>query len=549
MSGTDNNLPEGLGDHLTSLQQPADAQHQEELTPVAPASAPTEDLPATGLGAVDVELDDEPQAPTAVEAPAAPAPAAAPAEPVAQQARVIQEAETFLPLGPDVDDLDYLILPAGTNDEINKAIEEAPNVRMDDTEATADWAQTLTDGVAHTLKGGALGGTVRRPSAEFSQYPKTEGGQQLGAGAPTFKDKPGTLLTGERAQLRVKALLGMGSVVQVPLWHSGIWVTFKAPDDSSKLELQRRLMQEKVDLGRLVHAMIYSNHSVYIAQWLLDFAFAHIYSSSFKEDAEKKQYLRDQIVSMDIPLVIWGLLCVMYPRGYPYAKACVADPSKCNYVIREQLDISKLLWTDTRSLTEWQLAHMSDRKAVHNADVLSRYRKDFVAGRNRTVSIDPRVKITLRVPTVNDYTTAGSRWVQGIVTLVDRAFGLEPNDDQRNVFINEQSKANNMRQFIHWIDSVEIAGMSHPIEDRETLEMTINTLSQRDDIAEEYYTAIGKFIDDSTISVVAIPSHSCPQCGDEVKSELPRYPHLLPLDVMSTFFTLLGQAMARVRNR
>lgn len=567
MSQGNDNMPDGLGAHLESLgndleqlsqlQPSADNPFNDTPAPIATAeeatagTPPVSDMPVAGLEEGEV-FDDSPEALAPPPAPQEPAPKAAAPEVVKRDdpaLNVIQEAEAFIPLDANTPIENWLVLPAGTNQQINDAIEQAPNIRLDDSEETKEWAQTLSMGTRHVLIGSALEQTVNREGTMYGQSVKDEGGRPMGAAAPKFSDPAGTKLTGERAQLRVKALLGMGSIVQIPLWHSGIWVTFKAPTDAAQLELQRRLMREKVDLGRLVHAMIYSNQSVFIAQWLIDFAFQHIYTSTFREDPEKKLFLREQIVSMDIPLLVWGLLCVMYPRGYPYAKACIKDPEKCNHVVRERLDISKLLWTDSRSLTPWQIAHMGNRKTVVTAEMLERYRSEFLQGRPRVHKLNDQISLRLRVPYVSEYINAGHRWINGIVTMVDRAFGIEPNDDERNQFINEQSKANNMRQFIHWVEAIEIAGMPHAIEDPETLELTIDTLSADDEIADLYFDAIGKYIDDSTISVVAIPTHSCPNCGEQVKSDLPRFPNLLPLDVMSTFFTLLGQSMERIRNR
>jgi hypothetical protein len=49
--------------------------------------------------------------------------------------------------------------------------------------------------------------------------------------------------------------------------------------------------------------------------------------------------------------------------------------------------------------------------------------------------------------------------------------------------------------------------------------------------------------------VIAIPAHECPKCGTPRESGMPRYPQLLPIDVMSTFFTLLGQKATLIRRR
>lgn len=458
----------------------------------------------------------------------------------------VQDFETYEPLKGSWDEnAEHLVLPAGSNEEINKALAHAPNVRLDDSEQSAGWADTVSAGARHSVFGGSFMETVKRPEGIFRQGVKSERGL-LGPGAPRFNDKPDQLLTGERAILRMRSVLGMGSIVQIPFWHSGFWVTFKCPSDGQLLELQRRLLQEKINLGRAIQGLVFSNRAVYTSGWLIDFALANIYDTTL--ELTEGDDIRKLIKVQDIPLLVYGLACAIYPDGFPYAKSCVREPEKCNYVFREKLNLGKLLWVDNRELSKWQIAHMANRGGKVAVSTLERYQEEFSVGKPRDVELTDKVKMTLKSPTVADYLTVGYRWVNNIVSMVDQSFGLAPDNDDRNKYIEEQSKATNMRQFSHWIKSIDV-GLSHPIEDESTLEQAIDTLSGIDSVAEAYFTEIGKFIDDSTIAVIAVPTMACPKCETPIESNLPRFPHLLPLDVMSTFFTLLGQRAWKIRNR
>lgn len=470
----------------------------------------------------------------------------APKPPRADSTNVRQDYPTSLPF-PDGFNRrsETLMLPAGTNEEINEAVELAPNVRLDDTAGSRAWAQVLNEGTNMTMIGSALHASVKRADSMWAQHVDSELGVLM-AKAPQFKDKPGVLLTGERAVLRLRHLTGQGSVYQTPLWHSGFWVTFKAPSDASMLELQRRILQEKIDLGRHVHGLAFSNHSVYIAGWLTEFALSHVYDTNVKDLPNES--LRDVISTLDLPALLWGMACVIWPNGFQYAQACANDPAKCNYVIKELLDVTKLQWTDNRQLNTWQASHMSMRNKKVTLDAVEKYKNEFVVGKPRVVKLSPEVSAQLSVPSIQEYLTAGNKWVGSIVQMIDKAFSLTPEDGQRNAFIAEQGQASTMRQFGHWVDELDM-GNDQKITDEETLEMSLDALSGRDDIVETYLTEIGKFMDDATVSVIAINTHECPSCGTKRASGMPRYPHLLPLDVMSTFFTLLGQKATLIRNR
>jgi hypothetical protein len=531
---------------MTDEKNPIDSEANDlSPEPVAPAATPSGIVDDEDAGQLYLdEPDDEPQG-VPVPAPKAADEEEAPKPPRPDALNVKQQHEVYRAILP-TDDVDELImLPAGTNDEINVALAATPNVRLDDTEQTREWAFVLNEGTKITQIGSAFEASVRREDSMWVQEIPSELGVLAGA-APQFKDKPGVLLTGERAVLRLRHLTGQGSVYQVPLWHSGFWVTFKAPSDGAILELQRRIMQEKIDLGRHVHGLAFSNHSVYTAGWMTDFALNHIYDTNIKDIAPEQ--LRELIVSLDLPSVFWGIACVQWPNGFKYAQACANDPSKCQEVVRELIDVTKLQWCDQRVLTPWQVSHMASRNKKVTLDQIEKYRSEFVVGKPRVVELAPGVKATLKVPTVADYLTSGNKWVGAIVQMIDKAFSLSPEDGQRNQFITEQGQASTMRQFGHWLQELELPG-DQKITDQETLEMSLDSLSGKEKIVDNFLNAVGKFMDEATSCVIAIPTHDCPKCGHKRGSNLPRYPHLLPLDVMATFFILLGQKATSIRNR
>ena len=453
----------------------------------------------------------------------------------------VQETEIFTPLDKPLTPDDIILsIPGDTEARIEEALDAMPNIKIDGTADGSEWARMIGAARYSVPAKGWFTETVGRESATFRQSVTSERGR-LTAGVPKFDDGTDTKLTGEKAVLRVRSLLGMGSVVQIPLWHSGFWITFKAPSEASMLELNRRLIDEKILLGRLTYGLAFANNSVFFAGWLMDFAINHIYATTLKSDVQDN--LRSRISTLDIPIIAWGLACVIWPRGFPYARAVLDQNAGQNKIIREKLNLGKCHWTDTASLTPWQIAHMASRHgSTMTADSIDKYRNEFTRGKGRTIELAPNLEVTLRVPSMNQYLTSGQKWVNNIVAMVDRAFGLPPSNDVRDNYIMEQGKATNMRQFSHWVESLNVGG--NLIEDEETLDLTFDALSSDEGIREKYFAGVKKYIEDATMSIIAIPATE-----ETDVSDLPRFPHLLPIDAMSVLFILLVMKVQKIQER
>lgn len=492
---------------------------------------------------IDLPEPDISQQPEVVEAPVADAPAEqdAPA-PVAHRRpdsnTVRQDAPVFEPVANwDANGI-TLAFPSDTFARTQEAIDRLPNVNIGDTKEGREWAEVLKASRYTVQYKDQFIASTEREGAQFRQAVPSERGP-LTAAAPNFKDSENTKLTGERAVLRVRALLNMGSIVQIPLWHSGFWLSLKAPSEGDMLELNRRLMDEKVSLGRTTYGLAYANTSVFFVAAIMDFAMTHYYDSSLKDNSQAN--VRSKISSLDIPLIAWGLACVIWPRGFQYARAVI--DGEVNRTIKERLNVGKLLWTDVSSLTPWQVSHMAQRSGnTMTNEAVQRYRDEFTRGKGRTIELRDNLKVTVAVPSMDDYLASGQKWVNNIVRMVDAALAVPPDSNERDTIIYDHGKATNMRQYRHWVESIEVG--TNVIEDEETLDQTIDVLSADDDIRAKYFQGIRDYMEDSTIALIAVPAAT-----EQEESGMPRFPHLLPLDAVSTFFTLLVQKIAQIQNR
>lgn len=460
---------------------------------------------------------------------------------------------------------DFIAIPPAGFDEIEANLNNQPNVDTTISKGQRRWIETLRDSISFIPPENMYVERLASPASNFKQQIVHNGVIMRGV-APTFKREAGLReVEGESALLQIVSHLGIGGLFRAPLWNSGIWVTFKPCTESELLELNRVIASDKITMGRLSYGLALSNTIVYTIDRVFDFALRHIYNTSARPDELPLSQLREWIAPQDIYTFIWGFLCANYPSGFHYATACVADPSKCTHIVEETLNVTKLLWVDESELTEWQKTHMSGMSANSKSlDSIRRYREELKASQNRRVVIAPNTKhemaVTLRTPTINEYIDQGHRWIGSVVESINQALGMNASADERNMEINRRTKATALRRYTHWIDSIEYgqfstAGADEPavsiIRDRETIENTLSTLSATDSIREAIMEETAKYINESTLAIVGVPSYDCPACGKPhaPNSNYPRHVSIIPIDVLQVFFALLARRLGRVEDR
>lgn len=430
-------------------------------------------------------------------------------------------------------------LPGETVERLREAMENMPNVKADDTDKKREWSGINRAGFEVLPADEAFQNTVTRPGSQFQQTVPSDAGP-MAAAKPQFRDNESVTMTGERAVLRFAAYIGQGGLLQIPLWHSGFWVTLKTPTERRVLDLERRIMNEKVLLGRMTNGAVLGNTSVFIASHLMHFVMEHLYDTSLKE----REKIGQLIQVHDIQHLAWGMACAIWPDGFQYARAVLGKTDDENTIIRAMLNLGKLQFTDIREMTPWQRAHMTNRQgsSMTTASV-ERYQNEFSIGSLREVDLGGGVKVTLKVPTLDEYLDSGQKWVNDIVVTVDRLFGMDDDLEARNEYIMNQGRATNMRQFSHWVKSIKY-GESQQIGDIETLEASLDMLSADEKRFGIYKKAITKYMGDSTMSVIAVPTVTA-----EEENKYPKFPHLIPIDALTTFFTLLIQKVRKIRAR
>lgn len=449
-----------------------------------------------------------------------------------------------------------LALISSSATDFQRDLASLPNIQHGE-ENSVRWIEAVVKATEHILDGDIFKTILANPDSTWTNRP-TYDGKPLTVGKLKPKDSSG-IVSGEAAVMKVKARLGLGSIVPIPLWHTGGWITLKAPSNAAIYELNRRIAQEKITLGRQTNGMIFSNTGVYIQSYLINFILAHVYDTTFGTKDTKE--LKDIILTTDMPSLVWGILCAMYPDGYQLAEPCVAQITKCNHVAEGKVNIARLRVVDTARLSESQMKHMARRNGTHSKEELKKYQEEFkFTKRNADIEGGDGMSIDMTIPTIASFEEVGFNWVDSLVNMVDSAFRVPLKGGDRDEYVTQQGRLASLRQYSHWIHGIQMAeGKDGEVyTDRATIDDIFSDFSADDVIRTSILNSIGTYIEDCTIAVIGYPNIECPSCdlryGDSLvepdekdvgaEPEIIRgenVPEFIPMDLTTTFFTLCEQ--------
>jgi len=378
---------------------------------------------------------------------------------------------------------------------------------------------------------------------EFIQAPEFEG-HVLRGSRPPINNTSGAL-SGNRAVAHVRNILGLGYGFNVPLWHSGFWVRIKTPNEAEILDFYRELSNQKISLGRQTFGLAFNNNKVYMVEGLIEFAKRHVTDTNL--DVPDDFDWTEVLDIRDLEIIAWGMACSIWTNGFTYARSCTSDLTACTHVVEDLVDVIEMLFVRKQQLTKYQLAHMAKRgPKLITLDALKKYNGEFIVGTDRVVKISDRLSITLTTPKVKQYITQGKEWVAGIEEEFGRAATMS--EDERDSYLTQQGLASRLRQYTHYVKEINADGII--VQDEDATKDIINVLSGVDLESSEFMKAMKKYIDDSQVALIAIPSFKCPACGKEQTTPDDKYHgHLIPVDPFTTFFTLVRQLTEVVSSR
>lgn len=409
-------------------------------------------------------------------------------------------------------------------------------------EKDVDWLETLRVAIEHADTHSTPRNATHREGADWRQFFMHEG-SKIGPSRPKIRlnDKPSK--TDMLSFLTRKS--GMGATHEFPMPHTGIWIRLRTPTNTEIANMIQRLQNIAVRLGRETKGQGFSNRIAVYNNALTDLALQCITYTNMV--ATSPGDIEHRLSALDEPLLHHALATTMYPGGFNYRHACVSDPSKCNHIEEAKLDMFSLTWFDITQLNGRQrdMLRLRWSRQLRNEE-LDEYAADTTLGRKPIKWFDD-IGIRLRVPSVAERREAGNRWIDGIVDITHSSFNESPGDAGRNAYISRLGALTGARQYAHWVDAIyqreDVNGTEELLtEDEEIIDEYLSNVMSDRKFAAAFETVVLEFIDEIILAMVAIPSWNCPVCTGPMALKFhERFDHLIPLDVVSTFFTLAGQ--------
>jgi hypothetical protein len=457
---------------------------------------------------------------------------------------VLREYSVLKPLqDPWDDEAPTMYLSAAPRSEVKEVLESLSESKQNDIGRNQEWVAATGIGMFHAPAGDFHSDLTEREGSAWRQAVKREDGRVMALTRPPKYADTDTILTGAAAVARMNSILSIGGTYRIPLWHSGFWITLRAPSDGRLLELDRMMAEEKIQLGRQTSGLLYSNESVFQLARLVNFALDHLESTTLKDGSRKN--IMEMMDCHDAQTLAWGLACAIWPNGFQYARAILGKTPAENKVIKGLVNVSKLQWIDTNSLTDKQIRHMSRVKegCITNEEIAA-YKNEF-RNRERQIVLDENARVNLGVPSIAEHIERGQSWVNSIVVNNDRAFGMDQDEAVRNSFLNQQANATILRQYGHWVKSIELGNGVTGEGDRGTVDDLLDRLSQEDRYRNLLMNGIIQYCEDTTFCFIGVPT-----ANDAEEDGRPAdRKHVLGVDIFAYFFTLLRSKLQQIATR
>lgn len=416
------------------------------------------------------------------------------------------------------------------------------------------WLENLDSGLALNILNDGLHKAMNREGSEWVQIPRFNDKPLIGAAAktPAFENRE---LKESQALMYALSSLGLGVPFQTPLWHSGFWVNFRPAGEDAWINFHERLTSDKILIGRNSSGLAFSNVNAIFTERALEFALDHMIGHSIQlESTSVRRDIFKYLRAQDIPAFLWGFMVANYPSGYPINRSCTADIGKCSAEISELVNLRLLQVTDDSCLEDRHKAHMAKNypnavtekevKEYQESLVLTQPR-EFTLFENETINVG----VKLAIPNAEDYMNSGRRWFDGITTMVNEILSKDVTDRQREQTYQKHAKASILREYSHWVKEIKLN--SNVVVQESSLENMLIELTPQTDLRESFYKKINTYINDTTLSLIAIPNYSCPTCGKQQleNPENKRFVDSIPLDVSQAFFNLALLRTVEITNR
>lgn len=444
-----------------------------------------------------------------------------------------------------------LVLPPDSHTEINKVTSKLNDGNVVKSAQTEEWIGLLNlavkNGVPFDSFYKAANDKLRDWAPNFEHQ-----GTKYGPAAPVFRVEENAVLVGSSAVKRCRSIIGNGRDFQVPMYSSGFWLTIEPFTEATVLDIFHDITSRKIDLGRSTNGAVFSNMTVILNDVFLQHAVRHIVSCT--ADLPNDDYL-SYLSTTDIGTLALAFLSKMYPEGVNYARPVVPKivDDEGNQLaevtvrkITECVNIMRMHKVDRSRLNEEQRMHMAKRNPrATTLKEVERYQESLINPAKITTP-GGEINFTVKVPSARKFLEYGNLWIDTLQDTLNQTLTDDVTDVERNNRLFAYAKSSQLRQYGHWITDLTYTETNETANDAIAIDGVLEYLSGNDKIRTSLNEQIREYIEGATVSICAVPTANE---NEDNRLAHRRFPHLVPIDPLQTFFTLLALKVQSINSR
>lgn len=352
----------------------------------------------------------------------------------------------------------------------------------------------------------------------------------------------------------IKNSMNTGSDMDVFLPHSGIGVTIRPPSLSELIEFEKKIVEDRIHVGRRTRGLFGSNNLTYLYRAVWDCFIKCIKSTSLGE--LNQEALLNLISVQDIDLIAWLLASGKYPNGFLMAMPCFANPKNCNHITHELVDVRKLLVYDKSKLDSKQREYAGiftrTVTAEEQDDYLERVtnKETHTSVKLITSDEDVEVEIAFHTPSLKTSFESAEVWINALENACNTAFEKPLYGEARERYIVEQQAATAALSFEHFVASISLinkdTGETVRVDTQDEVRELLVSLTEIPENYNIFLVGVLEYINYNRLYTIGVPNVKCPSCGGyhEAKDESGVGKRIIPFDPISVFSILCQQQIA-----
>ena len=367
---------------------------------------------------------------------------------------------------------------------------------------------------------------------------------------PTYGDKK---YVGADAVPLLRNRMKIGATLGVFLPHSGIYCIIVSPTDGDLLDTLSIINTQRIETLRSSSGILMGNSNYYIHRQVMDLFLNSITNCSFR--SWNREQLLEIIDERDINIIATALMASIYPDGYDYVQSCglrlEVDESLpeeerakqegeiCGHRSEFTADLIRTIFVDNKRLNEFQRNVAVSAIHARTLEEIKDYQNQHYIGYKKAYEVAEGISFTYRAQNIKTSMEAGEKWIGEISAIVDSIITFKSDDEERNTMIDHRINLARIREFSHWVESIEVDG--NELTDREKINALLSSLSRNAEVMRKVGETLSEFQRLSVIAITAIPRVKCPICQKTETRDLDIAKHLIPQDAVSRLFTLVRQ--------